>query len=555
MKGIKVVQELCGRRIKRATDRALNELLQAADKHQEKVARKLSDLSATSKPKILLGATATGQNVELPLDAFAAHGLAVGASGSGKSFHALSILCQMLNQASSRAPAFGILDAKGELFEKAIRYVYARLYLLPPAERERLKQRVVVIDFSDDGLISPYNILTRRDYLADEILVADRIETISAQFSGLSEMTIRMKMVLKYIFLLMVEFNLPVPYFERLCADSLLRAALIERSQNPQVRDYFNHRFDDESTSTLLALRQRIDSLLVSAGVRFSLSAASAPDFAALQDNGSIILINTAGRNITRGIRELLQGLILSDIKQSVFRRANNAQKFIWFFDEAQNLYKTAANREHMVDLLTMARSFGSFFVLLTQSLTLAVRDADVLNSILANIRYMVMLRSTLRDAELITPAMPITGTMTKPKHNPYEPTKHLSETEELKAKLKEITRLPDRQAYCWLKADVGAAVRIMTPYVPAPHEIAGCSSKEFDDFVRSERIGQGVPKQNILAQIEQLHRRLQTLLRPPVATAQDRGKKEDATRKGQKLVEALEDEYGKKGKPSKSKK
>ena len=186
-------------------------------------------------------------------------------------------------------------------------------------------------------------------------MVAGRTDTISEQFSGLSEMSVRMKMILKYFFLLLAEFDLPLSFFERLCIDPLLLNALVERSHNPQLKDYFLSRFDDESKSTLLALRQRIDALLISEGVRLSLSAPSAPDFAALQDQDSIILINTAGHNITRGISELLQGLILSDIKQSVFRRTNQKQKFIWFFDEAQNLYKTSANREHMVDLLTMA--------------------------------------------------------------------------------------------------------------------------------------------------------------------------------------------------------
>src|SRR5205807_1603466 len=155
--------------------------------------------------------------------------------------------------------------------------------------------------------------------------------------------------------------------FERLCLDPVLLNGLAEKSENAQVRDYFQHRFADESQSTFLALRQRIDSLLVSEGVRLSLSASSAPDFAVMQDKGYIFLINTAGRNITRGISELLQGIVLSDIKQSVLRRTNCDQKVLIFMDEAQSLFKPSAkaNKEHMVDLLTMSRSFGSFVVLI----------------------------------------------------------------------------------------------------------------------------------------------------------------------------------------------
>src|SRR5205823_4226288 len=140
------------------------------------------------------------------------------------------------------------------------------------------------------------------------------------------------------------------------------------------VKDYFLYRFDDESKATLLALRQRLESLFISESVRLSLSAPTAPDFTVLQDTGAIILINTAGRNISRGVSQLLQNLLLSDLKQSVFRRSNARQRMLWFLDEAQEIYKSRVNKEHMVDLLTMARSFGSFFALITQSLTSAVR-------------------------------------------------------------------------------------------------------------------------------------------------------------------------------------
>jgi len=499
----------------------------------------------------LFGKTQWEQRVQLSVDKAAAHGLVLGASGAGKSYFALSFMNQILQPLTHLSGvSLGLLDAKGELFEKSIQYLYAYLYRLKPAERQALKQRIIIIDFSNAELITPYNILARREYMADEIMIASRIDTISEQFSGLSEMSVRMKMILKYFFLLLAEFDLPLSFFERLCVDPLLLGALVERTQNPQLKNYFLSRFDDESKSTLLALRQRIDSLLISEGVRRSLSAPSAPDFAALQDQGSIILINTAGHNITRGISETLQGLILSDIKQSVFRRKNQKQKFIWFFDEAQNLYKTSANREHMVDLLTMARSFGSFFVLLTQSLTSATRDQDILNSILGNVRWIVMLRSTLRDAGLIAPAIPITGNMHKPRHNPFVPVQHLSESEELKERLNEVTRLPDHTAYCWLKAYLGKAVKIITPLVPPPHEIAGCSRAQFDEFVKTEKIGQGLSKAEISKTMEERQQSLKEMLRPRRDYVPSAGLKEGVKKKRkQALVQSLEEEYSTKKK------
>jgi len=359
---------------------------------------------------------------------------------------------------------------------------------------------------------------------------------------------VRMKMILKYFCLLLAEFELPLPILEQLCTDPLLLRALVERSQNPQVRDYFLNRFEQENGSTLMALRQRVDALLVSEGVRLSLSASSAPDFASLQDRGAVLLINTAGPNISRSVSEVLQGLILSDITQSVFHRTYPARPFWWAFDEAQNLFRNQANREHMVNLLTMSRSFGSFFLMLTQSLTSAVRDQDVINAILANVRWVVMLRATLRDAELIASAIPVTGRVPKPKHNPFEPTKFMTETEEVKATLKEITRLPDRRAYCWLKASLDTAVKMMTPYVPQPHEVAGCTERELTDFMQSTPLNRGMRRQEAIASIEQQQRRLRELLRPqPVVVASRESMRETGNTGGRTLVEALEKEYGKK--------
>lgn len=546
MRGIKIVQLLFKRRLKRATKGFLGELSSASQRHQVQISDELAKLTNPHRAAIWLGTTQGEQRVQLPIDKVAAHGLVLGASGAGKSYFALSLLNQLLELlASPSGVAFGLLDAKGELFEKTIQYLYAYLYRLKPAEREALKKKIIIIDFSNAELITPYNILARRAYLANEIMIASRIDTISEQFSGLSEMSVRMKMILKYFFLLLAEFDLPLSFFERLCVDPMLLSALVERTRNAQLKDYFLSRFDDESKSTLLALRQRIDSLLISEGVRLSLSAPSAPDFAALQDQGCIILINTAGHNITRGISEILQGLILSDIKQSVFRRTNPNQKFIWFFDEAQNLYKTSANREHMVDLLTMARSFSSLFVLMTQSLTSATRDQDILNSILGNVRWVIMLRSTLRDAGLIAPAIPVTGTILKSRHNPFEPAQHMSESEELKARLNEVTRLPDRTAYCWLKAYLGKAVKIITPLVSPPHEIAGCSCEQFDAFTNAEKIGQGLSKAEIGKTVEERQQGLKERLRPHRDYAPSVGSKEGVRRKRkQELVQSLEEEY-----------
>ncbi|MGH9760844.1 MAG: hypothetical protein ACREAC_08375, partial [Blastocatellia bacterium] len=252
-----------------------------------------------------------------------------------------------------------------------------------------------------------------------------------------------------------------------------------------------------------------------------------------------------------------LQGLILSDIKQSVFRRAKAASRFLWFFDEAQNLYHSPANRSHMVDLMTMARSFGSYFVLLTQSLTSAVHDQDILNSILANVRWIIMLRSTLRDAQVLAPALPLSGRVPKHKHNPYEETKYLTESEELRARLNEITKLPDRTAYLWLKASLRTSVKMSTESVPSPHELAGVRPEEFETFMHSIPLGHGIPRAEIIRANKERERKLlgqSASVDSEGPPGPEKSAKGRAGKTAGKLAKMLEEEYAKKSEVKKRK-
>src|SRR5216684_7305288 len=139
-----------------------------------------------------------------------------------------------------------------------------------------------------------------------------------------------------------------------------------------------------------------LDSLFASEGVRLALSGSSAPDFLRLQNEGKIVLINCAGPTITRGVRLLLQGLVLSDIRQAIFARPNNPPvTYWWCADEAQNFFSTRQMQENLTDILTMARAFGTFFYFLCQNLSTAVPDARMLETLYTNIRWSLTLRST----------------------------------------------------------------------------------------------------------------------------------------------------------------
>src|SRR5205823_3614167 len=83
---------------------------------------------------------------------------------------------------------------------------------------------------------------------------------------------------------------------------------------------------------------------------------------------------------LSRTVARTLQALFRSDIRQAVFARQRNAP-YLWVCDEAQNFFRTRQLRENMVELLTQSRSFGSFFLYLTQNLTTAVQESEMLET------------------------------------------------------------------------------------------------------------------------------------------------------------------------------
>ena len=210
MKGIKFFQKLHQRKIQRATQVYLDDLenrtVRAAPPAYEQFAQRPGTYH--------FGDTAQGQRIALPPEETIAHALLVGASGAGKSYSGLQLALQMLSATETgQPPSFGVLDPKGELFALVLNYLYALAYRLPARQRENLRRKIFILDFSNDTCISPYHLLAFQPGVPAEVLVASRIEMISEQFSGLAPLTVRMQQCLKPFLQLMVEFQLPLPLF------------------------------------------------------------------------------------------------------------------------------------------------------------------------------------------------------------------------------------------------------------------------------------------------------------------------------------------------------
>src|SRR5947209_2621730 len=467
-----LAEKLSERRVARQTSAYLASLAQEPIHASRRNVRELlHTLRNEPGPKVCLG-EAWGERVVIPLmQLVKACGIATGGMGSGKTMAACLILEAMIARLPElRSMAFGVLDAKGELFERALYLLAQRLEQLEGEAREELLRRIVIIDFSSREAVSAYNILSRWPYTESDFFVTSRLETLRELLPAGEKLSLRGASVLKNVLALLSEFGLPLTYLNQVLESDGLRSKLLAQSKNQEVRLYFARHFVQEGKATIAALRARMDSLFASEGVRLALSGSGAPDFRRLQNEGKIVLINCAGQSITRGVRLLLQGLLLSDIRQAIFARPNNPPvSYLFLADEAQNFLLTRQQQENMADILTMARSFGTFFCFLCQNISTAVPDSRVLEILHTNIRWSLQLRGTPRDAQYLRPALPVTGRRLRPDPQPFrERTFHSTEGERSLA-LEGIAHLPDRTGYLWLKTRCPEAIKITTRRLELP--------------------------------------------------------------------------------------
>jgi hypothetical protein len=476
------------RRIERETKRRLASLVEEPMLRSRRGAREvLARLRSEAGPKVHLGETTWGESVDVPLaDLVRSCGIMTGGMGSGKSMMAAVILAAMIElMPELRSMSFGVLDAKGELFERAMFLLARRLEKLEGRAREELLNRIVIIDFSSREAVSPYNILSRWPYTERDFFVTSRLETLRELLPSGEKLSLRGGAVLKQALALLSEFDLPLTYLNNVLESQPLLAKLLARSKNPEVRSYFVGPFKQEGKATIGALRSRMDSLFASDGVRLALSGSTAPDFRRLQNEGKIVLVNCAGASITRGVRLLLQGLVVSDVRGAIFSRPNDPPvSYVWFCDEGQQLFLTRQQQEDMADVLTMARSFGSYFCFLTQNLSTAIPDSRVLEILHTNTRWSLTLRGSPRDAQFLRAALPVSGRRLRPESNPFRERTYYSPEEERALLLEEIAHLPDRTGYYWPKTRSSEALKITTPTLTLPE---GEEFKRIIEALRSE--------------------------------------------------------------------
>ena len=498
-----ITQMFCGSRIDREARQACFELAQEPIRRsRERALEACGELAREPGPHVEIGQTLWEEPlpVEVPLAHLVkAHAVITGGTGSGKTMAALAIIDAILSSAARRF-SFGVLDAKGELFERTLYLIGRKLETLPPPEAERLLRRLVIIDLASRDPVASYNIAAAWAGSDLDFFATSRMDTLQELLPSGEGLSLRGAAIAKHVLTLLAERGLPFSYFDRVLSSEPFRARLLDGSKNEGLRYWFRQHFREEGRATVAAVRARLASALLSSeSLKLALSGNDAPDFRRLQDGGRIVLINCAGANIPRATARTLQALFLSDIRQAVFTRQNR-RPFLWVCDEAQNFFRTRHLRDNMSELLTMSRSFGSFFLYLTQNLGTAVQEGDMLETLHTNIRWSLTLRTTPRDGAFLRSALPVTGLREKPRLSRRDALEFYRPSEERNLLVEELAYLPDRTGWLWLKSRSPEAIQIQTRTMPIPE------GRVFEEVVGRIRanaaVGDRMPREQFLAAV-----------------------------------------------------
>ena len=490
----RVLNLFLGSTIQQRTNRYLRDIADSSIQDSRKrITSSLRDFRDAPGTPMELGKTTWGENIAVPMEQMvAAHSLITGGTGSGKTRFALLLIKAIIDSAADNSTGFGVLDPKGELFMGSLLLLAERIRELqetdPPAS-ERLRQRVVIVDFSSRDPVSPYNILANRGSAEADFFAASRADLLLDLLPGSDGLSLGASALLRRAILLLSEFDLPITQLDSVLHDAAFRVQLLHRSKNETVKSYFDRQFASAPKQTIAAISRRMDALFSSESVRLSLSGDAAPDFRELQDSGAIVLVNAFGANISRSVRQLLQALVLCDVAQSVFSRQKKEHCFPWFCDEAQNFFGSQSLRDRMHDVLTMSRSFGTHLCCLTQNIGSAVSDPRLLHSLYTNIRWSLSLRGEPGDCAFLKAALPVTGRTLQPQNNPFKEPEVYSLSEERTMELNGVAHLPDRVGYFWHRPSSGEAVKMRTADLILPDGVGDLLRRLVSDPVFGKRV------------------------------------------------------------------
>jgi len=307
------------------------------------------------------------------------HVALLGVTGSGKT----TLLKSMIAQDIQQSNGFFAIDLHGDI-TPAILSVVAH-------EEQKLKQdlssRLVVINPLDHDYSVCLNLLdSRPDNIA--LAVTETVALLKS-FWHLEYFGPRTEELLRNAVWVLSENKLTLVDLAEFLTNAGFRTSLVLKCKNPEVRQFFEQRFNTHSRAMQTVMREailnKVTAFSMDPHIRHLVgNPESSFNFLDALDQGLWVI---ASLNIGRlgGSAQLLAGLLLTKIRTSVFAR-RNSKLFTIYADEVQNLLSSESGLE---SLLAEARKFNTSLCISHQHLgQLTTRMRTAIDSIGSHIYF-----------------------------------------------------------------------------------------------------------------------------------------------------------------------
>jgi hypothetical protein len=492
------------RRVSETADRRFRAARESYDAFVEP-ARQLTD-------GLLLGTARSSRGEEIPIrlpwgEEATGHWEIEGGTGAGKTSWVTNILRQEL---MAERPV-GLVDCKGDLFHAALRWLAALAHRMPEGARERLRERLVVIDPFADALV-PLNVCRLLPGSSAEVQAFDVTLALGRLFD--TALGLHMESLLRHLILLLIESQLSLLEAPEIIRDEVLRGVLASRSTNPAVREFFLDAWATVPQVSKDALVGRLQALLLSENVRLMLGADEILDLRGVLERGDPLFVFLGrGAGVPEEQVELVGNLLMLLIFQATFaRRRDRRQPYLLLADEFFHLLDAPGLERRFATALTTARSFGLGLMLIHHSF--AQLPHSLREILLANCDRVALFRTSVRNAEFFGDFLPDADPETVVRRERGTS----SDKADRRARLEALQRLPNRCCYWYDRRQPYRAIRLRAPDVPAPHEAAGAPARVLEEIVETQgwRLGQAaIPRAVLQGQIAARQERLRALLRP----------------------------------------
>lgn len=413
----------------------------------------------------------------------AGHALVLGGTGAGKTRVVAGIIEQLLRRlaAGARSPGLWVVDHKSELVELVRALLAGIAAELSEPRAQALLDRLVVINPFSDWLV-PMQILRPEPGVVPQVQ-AFEVTSLIDRLGG-AELGVRQDSFLFHLILLGITKNLSLPQVAALLTDPAGLAAAAATSPALEVQAYFSGA-TRLSQSSMEGVAARLHRLLRLPSTRLMLGAQGTISFRRLLDDGRIVLVDVGSPPLgCEDLGRFWAGLVTLKLVRAIFERtqAEAARPVIIFVDEWQEGLQGGGDiAENYERVLSMARSRGVSFCLISQSLAGAAKVSSSLPKVVAtNTNLQLLFRASEEDARAMAHLLPVTGRRTREGVLPWEERRSspfLSRSEELMRLQEEVVRLPNRVFYLWNRtrpypAELVRALHVVPGRAPRDREI-----------------------------------------------------------------------------------